>query len=160
MSSLILRLASPSEATSIALMSRELIESGLRGWSWDPQRVTRSIRAAHVNALVATVEGHLVGFAIMEYGDTHAHLSLLAVTPSHQRRGIGKELMAWLEESALAAGIASINLELRANNQTAHDFYRLLGYTQTAYVHGYYNGVETAIRMSRDIRRQITHRIN
>jgi ribosomal protein S18 acetylase RimI-like enzyme len=67
--------------------------------------------------------------------------------------------MVWLEESALVAGIASINLELRANNHAAQDFYRTLGYTQTAYVHGYYNGVETALKMSRDIRRHIPHRI-
>ena len=157
---LIIKLARPPDANPMALMSRDLIETGLSGWSWDPQRVMRAIRANHVNALVATVQQHLVGFAIMDYGDTHAHLNLLAVTPSHQRCGIGTRMMAWLEESALTAGIATINLELRVNNYAAHDFYRTLGFTQTAYVPGYYNGVETALRMSRDIRRQTTHRIS
>ena len=124
---MILRLASPPDAYPIALMSRDLIETGLRGWAWDPQRVTRAIRAKHINVLVAAVHEHMVGFAIMDYGDTQAHLSLLAVTPSHQRCGIGRRMMAWFEESALVAGIATINLELRANNYAAHDFYRELG---------------------------------
>ena len=156
MQSMILRLALPPDAYPIALMSRDLIETGLRGWAWDPQRVTRAIRARHINVLVAAVREHLVGFAIMDYGDTQAHLSLLAVTPSHQRCGIGRRMVAWLEESALVAGVATINLELRANNYAAHDFYRALGFTQTAYIPGYYSGIETALRMSRDIRRQVT----
>ena len=160
MPSLIFRLARLPDAHPIALMSRELIESGMSGWSWDPQRVTRSIRSHHANVVVATVHGHMIGFAIMDYGDTQAHLSLLAVRPAHQRCGIGRRMMAWLEESALVAGIATINLELRTINQAARDFYRTLGFTETAYIPGYYRGVETALRMSRDIRRHVSDRIN
>ena len=156
----VLRLARLADAYLIALMSRNLIETGLRGWSWHPERVARSIRSSSTNALVATIREHMIGFAIMDYRDTHAHLSLFAVSPIHQRRGIGRRMIAWLEESALVAGIATINLELRVDNHAARDFYRKLGFKQTAYIPGYYNGVETALRMSRDIRRQITHRIS
>ncbi|MCE9640927.1 MAG: GNAT family N-acetyltransferase, partial [Betaproteobacteria bacterium] len=106
------------------------------------------------------VRNHLTGFAIMNFGDEQAHLSLLAVTPSHQRCGIGRQIMDWLEESALVAGITTVNLELRANNFAARDFYRALGFTDSAYIPGYYRGVETALRMSRDIRRQISDRIS
>jgi ribosomal protein S18 acetylase RimI-like enzyme len=155
-----LRLARPPDAEPIALMSRALIESGLDGWSWDPQRVARAIRSNSTNVLVATVERHLIGFAIMEFKDDHAHLSLLAVKSSHQRCGIGNRMMAWLEESALVAGIATINLELRSNNHSARQFYRALGFTETAYLPGYYRGVETALRMTRDIRRHIPDRIS
>lgn len=155
-----LRLASPADADAIALMSRELIEAGLSGWSWDPQRVARAIRARDTVVLVAAAQNSLIGFAIMNFGDASAHLSLLAVQPPHQRRGIGARMMAWLEESALVAGIAMINLELRTNNSGARDFYRALGFRETAYIPGYYQGVETALRMSRDIRRWISDRIS
>jgi len=153
-------LARLPDAYPIALMSRELIESGLSGWSWDPERVTRSIRARDTSVLVAEIQHPIVGFAIMNFGDTSAHLSLLAVGLSHHRCGIGKRMMGWLEESALTAGIASINLELRANNHAARDFYRALGFTETAYIPGYYRGVETALKMSRDIRRHARDRIS
>ena len=155
-----LRLANFADAQSIALMSRELIEAGLSGWSWDPKRVARSIQARDTIVVVAAVSHHLTGFAIMNFGDAQAHLSLLAVTPSHQRCGIGRQLMGWLEESALVAGIATVNLELRASNFAARDFYRALGFTDAAYIPGYYCGVETALRMSRDIRRQVPNRIS
>ena len=62
----------------------------------------------------------------MDFGDTAAHLSLFAVKPSHQRCGIGRQMMAWLEEAALIAGITTINLELRVNNFAARTFYRVL----------------------------------
>ena len=155
-----LRLANFADAQSIALMSRELIEAGLSGWSWDPKRVARSIQGRDTIVVIAAVRDHLTGFAIMNFGDEQAHLSLLAVTPSHQRCGIGKQIMAWLEESALVAGITTVNLELRANNFAARDFYRALGFTEAAYIPGYYRGVETALRMSRDIRRQVPNRIS
>ena len=89
----------------------------------------------------------------MDFGDTSAHLSLFAVKPTHQRCGIGRRLMAWLEEAALTAGIATINLELRSINFAARTFYRMRGYKETSYIPGYYRGVETAVKMARDIRR-------
>jgi ribosomal-protein-alanine N-acetyltransferase len=128
---------------------------GLRGWSWPPERVAKAIGAASTCAVAVEVGSHLVGFAIMEFGEQQAHLSLFAVKPSHQRCGIGRALINWLEESALTAGITTITLELRANNYGARAFYRLLGFQEAAYIPGYYRGIETALRMSRDIRRHV-----
>ena len=152
----IYRLANPGDAYEIAVMSRYLIEVGLRGWTWPPERVVKAIKARNTNVLVVDVKQHLVGFAIMDFGDTSAHLSLLAVKPTHQRCGIGKQLMAWLEEAALTAGITTVSLELRSNNFAARTFYRMLGYKELAYIPGYYRGVETAVKMGRDIRRIVT----
>jgi ribosomal-protein-alanine N-acetyltransferase len=147
------RLATAADSYEIAVMSRYLVEVGLRGWSWPPERVAKAIRARSTCVVVAEVHGHLVGFGIMEFGDVQAHLSLLAVKPAFHRCGIGRALLDWLEESALAAGITTITLELRANNYGARSFYRLVGFDDGAYIPGYYRGVETALRMSRDIRR-------
>jgi [ribosomal protein S18]-alanine N-acetyltransferase len=77
------------------------------------------------------------------------------VKPSYHRCGIGRALVEWLEDSALAAGITTVTLELRANNYGARAFYRLVGFEEGSYIPGYYRGIETALRMSRDIRRNI-----
>jgi [ribosomal protein S18]-alanine N-acetyltransferase len=154
------RLATPADAYEIAVMSRYLVEVGLRGWSWPPERVAKAIHSATALAVVAEVRSHLVGFAIMEFGETQAHLSLLAVKPAYHRCGIGRALLKWLEESALTAGISTVTLELRANNFGARAFYRLAGFEERAYIAGYYRGIETALRMSRDIRRHIPDKIN
>jgi ribosomal-protein-alanine N-acetyltransferase len=155
MSSPIYRLGLPADAYEIAVMSRYLIEVGLRGWTWPPDRVAKMIKARDTNVLVAEVRQHVVGFAIMEFGDASAHLSLLAVKPTHQRCGVGRRMMAWLEEAALTAGIGTISLELRSNNFGARTFYRILGYKELSYIPGYYRGVETAVKMARDIRRSV-----
>ncbi len=155
-----LRPALPADAYEIAVMSRYLIEIGLRGWSWHPDRVIKAIRARETMVLAAEAQRNLIGFAIMEFGDTRAHLSLLAVKPAHQRRGIGSQMMDWLEESALTCGISTIELEFRVSNLSARGFYHGLGYDETKTIAGYYQGTETALKMSRDIRRHIPDRIN
>ena len=154
------RLGLPADAYEIAVMSRYLIEVGLRGWSWPPERVAKAIKARETNVLVADVGQHLVGFAIMEFGDAAAHLSLFAVKPSHQRCGVGKQMIAWLEKAALVAGIPTINLELRVNNFAARTFYRVLGYKEASYIPGYYRGIETAVKMTRDIRPTVPSQIS
>jgi [ribosomal protein S18]-alanine N-acetyltransferase len=149
---LTVRLATLDDAAEIAAMSRDLIESGL-GWTWTVARVARNIRNPSTLTVVTCTPERIAAFAIMFCSDEHAHLSLLAVRPEWQRAGLGRQLVAWLEESALAAGIGTLRLELRESNRAASRFYARLGFAEFARVPAYYGGVETAVRMSRDIRR-------
>ncbi len=151
-----LRLAHGGDVQEIAEMSRCLIEVGLRGWTWHPARVTRALQARETCVLVTEIGGQLAGFAISEFGDSRAHLSLLAVKPAHQRRGIGVAMIEWLVESALTAGIGHFTVEMRANNFAARSFYEALGFRQQQYITGYYQNIEPAIRMRRDLHRLAT----
>lgn len=146
-----LRFGRLTDAASIALMSRELIESGL-GWSWTPERVARSIRDRDTITLIGADGGRIIAFAIMHFGDEHAHLNLLAVRPSHQRTGLGTRMVDWLMESAQIAGIAAVTLELRTCNEEARRFYLAQGFSESSYIPGYYRGRETAVRMTRALR--------
>jgi [ribosomal protein S18]-alanine N-acetyltransferase len=162
-----IRLADPRDAQAIAMMSRDFIEAGL-GWKYDAARVMRAIRDRETLAVVACesgktsaataagVRGAITGFAIMELGDERAHLVLLAVRPSHRRLGIGQRLLEWLLESARVAGMASIHLELRSNNDAARRFYRAMSFYETVLVPGYYRSgegrKEGALRMLRVLR--------
>jgi ribosomal protein S18 acetylase RimI-like enzyme len=149
-SDLSLRLARTSDAITIAELSRDLIEYGLR-WRWTPVRVTASIQAPEVNVLVACLQDRIVGFAIMRYGDDDAHLDLLAVAPLNRRTGLGRRLVAWLEKCARVAGIFTVDLEVRASAKGAQLFYERIGYRPLAELPGYYQGVEAGIRMRRDL---------
>jgi ribosomal protein S18 acetylase RimI-like enzyme len=157
-----IRLAEPRDAQAIAMMSRDFIEAGL-GWKYDATRVQRAIRDRETLAAVACESGKaaasrgaITGFAIMELGDERAHLVLVAVRPPHRRLGIGQRLLEWLLESARVAGMASIHLELRANNDAARRFYRAMGFYETVLVPGYYRSgegrKEGALRMLRVLR--------
>jgi ribosomal-protein-alanine N-acetyltransferase len=145
-----LRLARSADAAAIANLSRELIEYGLE-WRWTPTRVAASIRAPNVNVLVACIGNNIAGFAIMRYGEDDAHLDLLAVAPPYRRAGLAQRLVEWLEKCAVVAGIFKIELEVRAGNENAQLFYKRLGYRTVARLPGYYQGVETALRMGRDL---------
>ena len=148
---LALTLATAADAGMIAALSREHIESGLP-WTWTPQRVARNLAQRDTLVLAAREGARLAGFAIMQFGEERAHLSLFAVHPDWQRQGVGRRMLEWLIESALTAGIAAIHLELRESNLGARRFYLKQGFGETARIPRYYSGVETAVRMLRDIR--------
>ena len=124
-----LRLARQSDAPTLAAMSRDLIETGL-GWHYRAERIGQLLGNADTVSLVACENARAAGFAIMTLGEERAHPVLLAVT----------------------AGIATLHVELRAQNEAAYRFYRALGFEQTLRIAGYYRGRETAIRMMRLLR--------
>jgi [ribosomal protein S18]-alanine N-acetyltransferase len=146
-----LQIASRGDAQAIAALSRDLIECGL-GWEYRPERIRELIAARDTVTIVARDGDRVVGFAIMSFGDEYAHLVLMAVRPAGQRRGIARRMTQWLIETAKTAGIASIHLELRAQNKDGFAFYRALGFSETLRLPGYYRGRETAIRMIRVLR--------
>ena len=145
-----IHLALPANAQRIAEMSRDFIEYGL-AWRWTPQRILACIRDPETNVAVAREGPRLVGFGIMQYKQEEAHLMLLAVQASHRRRGIGTAIMAWLEATALTAGIGLVYLEARSANPQTRAFYRKLGYKEIQLVRGYYQGVEDSVRIGKDL---------
>jgi ribosomal protein S18 acetylase RimI-like enzyme len=141
-------LALPSDAQAIAELSRDVIEHGL-GWSYTPARILRSIRDEDANVAVVRESGELAAFGMMEYGDARAHLVLLGVQPTRRRRGLGRNVLLWLEASALTAGIESVRVEVRTDNPVAIAFYQRLGYQLRGYIPGYYGGVIDAARIEK-----------
>ena len=148
---LALRLAEDGDSQAIASMSRDLIEAGL-GWQYRPKRVRDLIADPETVTLVACDRDRVIGFAAMSFGEERAHLVLMAVRPTHQRRGVATRMLAWLRESAVTAGMASIHVELREHNVPALSFYRAHGFSETRELPGYYRGRETGIRMGSALR--------
>jgi ribosomal protein S18 acetylase RimI-like enzyme len=145
-----IRLASIVEASPIALMSRQYIEQGL-GWSWNVARVEAAIRSESTNVAVMHEEAQVIGFGIMHYGESTAHLALLGVHPDYRRRRFATRLLSWLEKCADTAGIERIGVEARSDNPVAIAFYQAQGYVQLAKVAGYYRGVLDAVRLEKNL---------
>ena len=140
------RLAKLGDADAIARMSRDLIEHGLT-WRWHRHRVLHAIGNPDTNCVVTTKSGKLTGFSITLFGQTEAHLALLAVHPSFQRQGLGDYLVRWQELVAEAAGIRKVSLEVRTTNHAAISFYYSLGYVDNGLIRGYYENSEDALKM-------------
>jgi ribosomal-protein-alanine N-acetyltransferase len=150
MSDIALRLARLGDAPRIANASRTLIEAGLP-WSWTPRRVAAHMRSREHLSVIAAKGGELAGFVLAQFGSSAVHVALLGVAPGYQRRGLGKQLVGWVEESASVAGLFLMQLEVRARNQQARRFYASLGYRETNRAVAYYSGIEDAIRLERDL---------
>ena len=102
-----------------------------------------------INVAVIRDSGTIAAFGIMSYRDDAAHLLLFAVRRSQQRRGLGSNLLYWLEEVARAAGMQRIHVECRRDNAAARNFYGEHGYHEQVIAKGYYSGVEDAIRLEK-----------
>ena len=146
-----LRLARAADARTMAVMSRDLIETGLP-WRYHTVHMLRLMGDDETIALVADDAAGVQGFAVMQFGDERAHLVLLCVRPALQRRGVGRRRRHWLLESARVAGIARVQLALRADNPGAHLFYAAQGFQDGPWLPGYYDGLVAARRMALDLR--------
>jgi ribosomal-protein-alanine N-acetyltransferase len=145
-----LSLAKRKDAPAIAHMARTLVEYGLP-WSWNERRIAFCLANPECVVITAQDRRRLAGFAIMEFLDDRAHLSLLAVQPGYQRMGVGRAMLEWLYSSARTAGTFLVHLEVRAGNAQARAFYRHLGFHEAGARRGYYDGREDAVRMACDL---------
>lgn len=140
-----------SDAQWIAETSRSLIEAGLP-WSWTLRRVNALMRQRESLVVMARSGHELIGFAMAQFGSDAVRLALLGVTQAHQRKGVGQQLVHWVEESAIVAGLFTMRLEVRVSNAAAQRFYKSLGYRESGTVTKYYSDIEDAVRFARDLR--------
>ncbi|MGR8936121.1 MAG: GNAT family N-acetyltransferase [Gammaproteobacteria bacterium] len=145
-----IRLAHPHDAYVIAEISRDFIEYGL-GWNWTRRRVLRAIRDNATNVAVVYEQEGVLGFGIMEYGMDTAHLALLGVLPTQQKRGLGSALVMWLEAPARMAGIERMVVEARNDNSEAIAFYKKLGFKMLERIPGYYRGTVDGVRLEKKL---------
>lgn len=146
-----IRLASPADATAIAAMSRDTIETGLP-WTWTPERIAKAIRDPDTNVAVVGPPEALEGFAIMTYRDEDAHLILFAVRADKRRQGVGSALLLWLEDVARAAGLRRIRVEARRDNVPGRSFYSEHGYHERAITRSRYAAGVDGVRLEKWLR--------
>ena len=142
--------ATASDVDEIGALSREYVEYGL-GWKYTPERLLKLITNKTKNVVVARKGNKLAGFGIMSYDDDSANLDLLAVKIRYRRRGIGRQIVEWLEAVARTAGIANVFVQVRKLNRGAIRFYRKLGFNLIDEKSGYYKGQETGVIMCKNI---------
>jgi len=143
-----------SDVVEIGELSRKYIEYDLR-WTYRPSRIRELIQNTSKNVVVARRENTITGFGIMTYREDSANLDLLAVKKLYRRRGVGRQVVQWLEEVARTAGIINIFVQVRKSNYGAIQFYEKLGFHVIEEAAGYYQGYESAVVMCKGIRQII-----
>lgn len=80
-------------------------------------------------------------WAILE----EAHITLLGIEPTYQRRGLGQWLLTSLLLAAIARGLTHATLEVRQSNQKAQALYAKYGFKTAGERRKYYADGENAL---------------
>lgn len=83
-------------------------------------------------------DGRAAGFSLSRNVADEAELLLLAVAPSHRRRGIGRTLLDDFIERARSGGVTRVHLEVREGNP-AIGMYRSAGFSAVGRRRNYYH---------------------
>jgi ribosomal-protein-alanine N-acetyltransferase len=88
--------------------------------------------------LVARQDREVVGYGgVICYGD-EAHVTNIAVDPTHHRQKIGTRLLYDLVRSAISMGAQAVSLEVRVSNWGAQRLYAKFGFRPVGVRKNYY----------------------
>ena len=76
-----------------------------------------------------------------------AAISLFAVIPGYQGKGIGTQLLDAFRRRCMMEGYGTIQLEVRTQNTRAISFYETHGFYKTELLHGFYSDGGDGYRM-------------
>ena len=88
---------------------------------------------ARAAALVAEQDQRVVGCVFYRPHGEGVYLDRLAVLPEHRRQGIGRQLMAGVEQRAIEAGYGNVSLSVRLALTELQAYYRRQGYADAGY---------------------------
>jgi len=119
---------------------------------WDQSTLAWILEYCGDFFFVATAGSAVAGFLAGAVEDTGeqviGHICNFAVSPGFRKRGIGRQLVARVEQQFLIAGASAVQLEVRASNREAQAFYRRCGYREVFQIPGYYaNGEDAHVMM-------------
>lgn len=94
---------------------------------WSNERVLNVLRGDVV--FVARERGQVAGFvALTGEREDAIVIEQMLVAPGHERRGVGRSLLAYAEGYAIAERARSLRIVVEEDNQPARNFYRRSGF--------------------------------
>lgn len=137
-----IRTARPADAPAIAAIWNHIIRDTVATFTTEekqPSAITGAM--ASQPYWVAEDAGTVVGFATYFQfrggpGYVHTMEHSVHITPSAQGRGLGRDLMAALEDHARKAGVHSLFAGISGENSAGLAFHSALGYAHTARLPG------------------------
>ncbi len=94
------------------------------------------------------LQGNVTGFicgALLQ--DGHAGISLFAVGADHRGRGAGSALLEAFKLRCTMQGCPTVQLEVRAGNESVRAFYRRRGFAESELLPCFYTDGGDAVRM-------------
>ena len=100
----------------------------VRPWN-DPRKdIERKLTTQAELFLVGQLDDAIVATIMAGYDGHRGWVNYLAVAPAQRKKGYGRLLMRLVEDRLLARGCPKLNIQVRAENRDALQFYGKLGY--------------------------------
>src|SRR5262245_21052475 len=129
------------------------IEEAVYPHPWSRGNFNDSLTAGY-HCWIVECAGEVVGYTVVMIAAGEGHLLNLSVAEEWQRRGIGRELLAFVTKLARDYGAARILLEVRPTNHAALALYAAAGFSRVALRRGYYpagDAREDAVVLQREL---------
>ena len=97
-------------------------------WNDPKKDIQRKLKVNPELFLVGELDGEIVGSIMGGYEGHRGWVNYLAVSPSHQKKGLGRQLMEAVEIKLREIGCPKINLQVRETNLEVIKFYKAIGY--------------------------------
>ncbi len=101
--------------------------------------------------LVVEYNGRIVGYAVAWFVVDELQIADIAIHEDFRRRGLARQIMAYLFEVAQQRGCKVAHLEVRQTNLAAKQLYEGLGFQTTTVRRAYYGPAEDALLMSKNL---------
>jgi ribosomal-protein-alanine N-acetyltransferase len=119
---------------------------------WSREGFERALTNPGTIAYAATIDGTVVGYAIVLSVEDEAEILKLAVLPEMRGRGIAQVLNARCMAELRDLGCKQLYLEVRRSNVAAISLYKRFGFKEVGVRKSYYTSpVEDAILMRREL---------
>lgn len=100
----------------------------VRSWNNPRADIVRKLKVNPELFVVGVLDGKIIAAAMGGYEGHRGWVNYLAIDPSYQRKGFGRQIMQDIEKRLLALGCPKINLQVRNGNTSALEFYNRIGY--------------------------------
>jgi [ribosomal protein S18]-alanine N-acetyltransferase len=115
------------------------IEETTNSLPWSENDFQRCLRSPNVRGYCAESRLGILGFLIYQAHGAQVTLAKIAVVPSWQGRGIGRQLVHTLTSALHANQLRSIHVELRESNLAAQLFFRACGFQAVSVLRNHYD---------------------
>jgi ribosomal-protein-alanine acetyltransferase len=138
-----IRTAKDGDAAAIARLETDLFGTD----AWSERQVLEELSGDRRHLVVATDGDAVVGYATTVSAVEVVDLNRIAVTVTHQRKGVARLLLAEVMGAASARGATRMLLEVSSENSAALAFYERSGFTEIDRRPRYYRDGSDAIVM-------------
>ena len=123
------------------------IEVRAYAFPWTDGIFRDCLKVGYSGWLVTSPDDEVLAYAVMSMAVGEAHVLNLCVEPAYHQQGLGRFLLAHLQQVAAAAGMDLMLLEVRKSNTAAISLYMGMGFHKLGVRKAYYparDGAEDA----------------